>query len=176
MPKSIRRIVTGHDDGGRSVILSDAAAPTVFGSGAGGAGADRDARPGRVAVTELWATRESPAPLNDAADPTNGPFRLEPPVGGSSFRVVEYPPDSKRFPGWTGSAGGDRTPHPGFHITQTIDYAIVLSGEIYAVMDEGEALMKPGDVLVQRATNHAWSNRGDEPALVAFVLLPSTPG
>ena len=65
--------------------------------------------------------------------------------------------------------------HPGFHKTATIDYAIVLSGEIYAMMDEGEVLLKAGDVLVQRGTNHAWSNRTAEPAVVAFVLIDAEP-
>ena len=65
--------------------------------------------------------------------------------------------------------------HPGFHKTATIDYAIVLSGEIYAMMDEGEVLLKAGDALVQRGTNHAWSNRTQEPAVVAFVLIDAEP-
>jgi len=65
--------------------------------------------------------------------------------------------------------------HFGFHKTRTLDYAIVLDGEIYAMMDEGECLLKPGDVLVQRGTNHAWSNRTDAPAYLAFVLIDATP-
>jgi hypothetical protein len=65
--------------------------------------------------------------------------------------------------------------HPGFHKTDTIDYAIVLSGEIWAMMDEGETLLKQGDVLVQRGTNHAWSNRTNEPAILAFVLIDADP-
>ncbi len=65
--------------------------------------------------------------------------------------------------------------HAGFHKTATIDYAIVLSGEIYAMMDEGEVLLKAGDVLIQRGTNHAWSNRTNEPAVVAFVLIDAEP-
>lgn len=65
--------------------------------------------------------------------------------------------------------------HPGFHKTSSVDYAIVLSGEIYALMDEGEVLLKAGDVLVQRGTNHAWSNRTDAPACLAFVLVDAEP-
>ena len=65
--------------------------------------------------------------------------------------------------------------HPGFHKTASVDYAIVLSGEIYALMDEGETLLKQGDVLVQRGTNHAWSNRSDAPAVLAFVLIGAEP-
>ena len=65
--------------------------------------------------------------------------------------------------------------HPGFHKTDTIDYAIVLSGEIYALMDEGEVLLKAGDVLIQRGTNHAWSNRTEQPCCIAFVLIDAEP-
>jgi quercetin dioxygenase-like cupin family protein len=65
--------------------------------------------------------------------------------------------------------------HPGFHKTDTIDYAIVLKGEIWALMDEGETLLRQGDVLVQRGTNHAWSNRTEEPAVLAFVLIDAKP-
>ena len=65
--------------------------------------------------------------------------------------------------------------HPGFHKTDTIDYAIVLSGEIYALMDEGEVLLKAGDVLIQRGTNHAWSNRTEQPCCIAFVLIDAKP-
>jgi quercetin dioxygenase-like cupin family protein len=65
--------------------------------------------------------------------------------------------------------------HPGFHKTSSVDYAIVLAGEIHALMDEGEVLLKQGDVLVQRGTNHAWSNRSDAPAYLAFVLIDAEP-
>jgi quercetin dioxygenase-like cupin family protein len=65
--------------------------------------------------------------------------------------------------------------HPGFHKTTSVDYAIVLSGEIYALMDEGEVLLKAGDVLIQRGTNHAWSNRTEQPCCIAFVLIDAEP-
>jgi quercetin dioxygenase-like cupin family protein len=104
------------------------------------------------------------------------------------FRIIEYPPDKQRRAALEqqrtsaddGSGHGaafDRgSPrHPGFHQTSSVDYAIVLSGEIYALMDEGEVLLKAGDVLVQRGTNHAWSNRTDEPAYLAFVLIDAEP-
>jgi mannose-6-phosphate isomerase-like protein (cupin superfamily) len=104
------------------------------------------------------------------------------------FRVIEYPPDSERLSAITheeklpddGSgraAATDRNNprHAGFHKTNSIDYAIVLSGEIYAMMDDGEVLLTAGDVLVQRGTNHAWSNRTNEPAVIAFVLIDAEP-
>ena len=69
----------------------------------------------------------------------------------------------------------DRDRHPGMHKTATVDYAIVLTGEIWAVIDEGETLMKPGDTLIQRGTNHAWSNRTNESCRVAFILIDAVP-
>ena len=179
MPRPIRRVVTGHNAQGRAVFLSDGPAPAVF-----------DRGPGATAVTELWETSATPASNAGNADPTVGqPQRLPPPKNGSKFRVVEYPPDSQarcRAPasssaqdanakseGYVRDVANKR--HPGFHKTATIDYAIVLSGEIYALMDEGEVLLKTGDVLVQRGTNHAWSNRTEQPCCVAFVLIDADP-
>ena len=175
MPRPIRRIVTGHNAQGRAIFLSDGPAPAVF-----------DRGPGATAVTELWETSATPASNAGSADPTMGqPQRLPPPKHGSKFRVVEYPPDSKRVAALHGAAHVSKSEgyvrdlknarHPGFHKTATIDYAIVLSGEIYALMDEGEVRLTAGDVLIQRGTNHAWSNRTDAPAYVAFVLIDADP-
>jgi quercetin dioxygenase-like cupin family protein len=75
----------------------------------------------------------------------------------------------------SGAMDPDASRHPGMHKTATVDYAIVLSGEIYAVMDEGETLLRAGDTLVQRGTNHAWSNRSETPCLVAFILVSASP-
>ena len=179
MPQSFRRVVTGHNAQGRAVFISDGPAPAVY-----------DRGPGATAVTELWETGATPASNAGNDDPTVGqPQRLPPPKHGSKFRVVEYPPDSQRVAalrgapsahdanakseGYVRDAANKR--HPGFHKTATIDYAIVLSGEIYALMDEGEVLLKAGDVLIQRGTNHAWSNRTDQPATLAFVLIDAEP-
>ena len=179
MPRPIRRVVTGHNAQGRAIFLSDGRAPAVF-----------DRGPGATAVTELWETSATPASNAGSADPTMGqPQRLPPPKNGSKFRVVEYPPDSQRVvalhatssaqdasaksEGYVRDVANKR--HPGFHKTATIDYAIVLSGEIYALMDEGEVLLKTGDVLVQRGTNHAWSNRTEQPCSIAFVLIDADP-
>ena len=171
MPRPIRRVVTGHNAKGAAIFVSDGPAPVVY-----------DRGPGATAVTELWETRATPASNAGNDDPTVGqPQRLPPPKNGSKFRVVEYPPDSKRVAALHGSSHDNKSEgyvrdlankrHPGFHKTATIDYAIVLSGEIYALMDEGEVLLKAGDVLVQRGTNHAWSNRTAEPCCIAFVLI-----
>ena len=175
MPQPIRRVVTGHNAQGRAIFLSDGPAPAVF-----------DRGPGATAVTELWETSATPASNAGSNDPTVGqPQRLPPPKNGSKFRVVEYPPDSKRVAALHGSSHDSKSEgyvrdlknarHQGFHKTSTIDYAIVLSGEIYALMDEGEVLLKAGDVLIQRGTNHAWSNRTEQPCCIAFVLIDSDP-
>ena len=187
MRKPIRRVVTGHDAAGRSVFITDAAAPHVY-----------NRAPGSAVVTELWETRAMPADNSGNDEVTDHPFRLAPPRNGSVFRIVEYPPDKERLPALERQRGNsivrahsaledarrradDARPepgsprHPGFHKTNSVDYAIVLSGEIYALMDEGEVLLKAGDVLVQRGTNHAWSNRTDAPAYLAFVLIDATP-
>lgn len=177
MPKPIRRVVTGHDAAGRSVLVTDGPAPHVY-----------RRSPGSAVVTELWETRSAPADNRDNSEVTDHPFRLAPPRNGTVFRVIEYPPDKQRIAALEqqrasaddGSGHGaafDRgSPrHPGFHKTSSVDYAVVLSGEIYAMMDEGEVLLTAGDVLIQRGTNHAWSNRTNETAVVAFVLIDADP-
>jgi mannose-6-phosphate isomerase-like protein (cupin superfamily) len=176
MPKQIRRVVTGQNAAGQSVFLIDAPTPHVFARTKGSA-----------IVHELWETASIPADNRGNTDAIARGHRLAPPKNGSVFRVIEYPPDSERLaalayeqamPDDSGRAEAtDRNNprHAGFHKTATIDYAIVLSGEIYAMMDEGEVLLKAGDVLVQRGTNHAWSNRTNEPAVLAFVLIDAEP-
>ncbi len=143
---------------------------------------------GSAIVHELWETTGTPANNRGSADAITRAHRLLPPKNGSVLRVIEYPPDSERLAaiaheeqlpddGSGRAAATDRNNprHPGFHKTNSIDYAIVLAGEIYAMMDDGEVLLAAGDVLVQRGTNHAWSNRTSEPAVVAFVLIDAEP-
>jgi hypothetical protein len=176
MSKPIRRVVTGHNPAGKSIFLSDGPAPNV-----------QDRGTASTSVTELWETRAAPASNRGTEDPTDHAFRLPPPQRGTVFRIIEYPPDKLRVaalrqPGASHNAASEgyvrdlgNARHPGFHKTDSIDYAIVLSGEIYALMDEGETLLKAGDVLIQRGTSHAWSNRTDLPAHVAFVLIDAEP-
>jgi mannose-6-phosphate isomerase-like protein (cupin superfamily) len=177
MTKSVRRVVTGHDVDGRSTFLIDGPTPHVFSRSKGSA-----------IVHELWETTRTPADNRSNSDAIARGHRLPPPQGGSVFRVIEYPPDSERLAaiaheeklpddGSGRAAAIDRNSprHPGFHKTATIDYAIVLSGEIFAMMDDGEVLLQAGDVLIQRGTNHAWSNRTNETAVVAFVLIDAEP-
>ncbi len=178
MSGQVRRVVTGHNEHGESCFIFDGPAPHVY-----------QRSPGSSRVTELWDTATTPASNAGHADPTARAFRLPPPANGSVFRVISYPPDSERraaleaehastHDDGTGRAGAlDRSNarHPGFHKTNSIDYAIVLSGEIWALMEEGETLLRQGDVLVQRGTNHAWSNRSNAPAVLAFVLIDAEP-
>ena len=168
----MRRIVTGRSTEGRSVVLIDDAPGAVVLEKAGG-----------LRLTELWTTSESPAALS-RDDKARRERRIEPDPGGTVFRIIEYPPDSQRLKSLqpeehfasmgVQAADSAKRRHPGTHRTKTIDYAIVLSGEIYAVLDEGEVLLKAGDVLVQQATNHAWSNRTDKPAVIAFILIDAS--
>ena len=174
--RAIRRVVTGHNAAGRSIFIADSPAPNT-----------RTRSTGAVTVTELWLTGATPADNTGSEDAGSRVSKLPPPANGSVFRVVEYPPDRIRLPAMQAAPdtgpdanfyggrlhGADR--HPGFHKTDTIDYAIVLSGEIYALMDEGEVLLKTGDVLIQRGTNHAWSNRTEQPCCIAFVLIDAEP-
>src|SRR5262245_22682245 len=175
MIKPIRRIVTGHNAQGRSVIASDGPSPHVL------------TLPGRpdFALTGLWVSGGAPASNAGSADAAKRGITLEPPSHGSIFRIVEFPPDAAaggfdraaafRAMGASHAMDPDASRHPGMHRTDSVDYAIVLSGEIWTLMDEGETLMRAGDTLMQRGTNHAWSNRSDQPCLVAFILVSARP-
>ena len=169
----VRRVVTGHDTDGRAVIALDGPPPTSV---------EIEAVPGTV-FHELWATTSVPAEIDNGADPTLGALQLAPPAGGTRVRIVDIPPDSVQkaltpeeaaaaFAAIGAShAHGLDGPHALMHRTETVDYGIVLSGEVWLVVDEGETRLGPGDVVVQRGTNHAWSNRTDETARMAFVLV-----
>jgi len=178
--RKVRRIVTGHDSKGHSIIASDAASPHVM-TLQGIA---------TLGVTDVWKTSSTPADNLEPRDPCGLPIQLAPPKRGTVVRVVEFPPDKvwlksadreKAFASM-GSSGAhalsrdaSASRHPMMHRTQSVDYAIVLSGEIWAVMDVGETKMKAGDILVQRGTNHSWSNRSSKQCLVAFVLIDAKP-
>ncbi|HZE60964.1 MAG TPA: cupin domain-containing protein [Burkholderiales bacterium] len=171
----VRRVLTGHDSAGKSTILADGQAPNVK---------EMASMPG-LALTDLWETTAAPASNAGHADAAARPVRLEPPKNGTLLRVVEFPPDAH----WRSSVNSrdafksigaahvvDKSSADAMmHRTSTVDYAIVLSGEIHAVMEKGETLLRAGDILVQRGTNHSWSVRGNEPAMVAFVLVSAKP-
>ena len=167
----IRRIVTGDRADGRSCIIEDAPAASIR------TVADR---PGYRAVN-VWRTTQTPASINDV-DTTSEHKGILPPANGSILRIIDFPPEPKdpaerdrriraTFSGIYHDATHDGRKHPGMHLTHTVDYAIVLEGEIWSVMDEGETLMRTGDVLIQRGTNHAWANRSEKTARIAFVLI-----
>ena len=168
MPGKVRRIVTGVNDAGRSYFVSDSLLPSA------------EVPPDAPVAAGLWQTDRSPA-SNIGDDPVpDGVLATIPPAdrGGSIFRIIDFAPDSRghRAPEEMEKRGAriDRerwAKHPGFHQTDTVDYAIVLEGEIYALLDEGETLMKAGDVLIQRGTHHGWSNRTDKLCRMAFILI-----
>ena len=156
--RRFRRIVTGVNEAGRSVVVSDGQTSSI----------QTVAGTPTFVVTNLWQHDQVPV-VNDGAadDGLGGQVTLDPPAGGSILRMVEFPPDGH----WRDRQDG---PTDQVHATASLDYAIVLEGDIWAVLDEEETLMRPGDVLIQRGTRHAWSNRTDAPAVVAFVLIGGT--
>ena len=171
----VRRVLTGHDADGRSTFIADGEAPNVK---------EMASMPG-LALTDLWETGAAPASNAGDKDAAARAVRLEPPKNGTILRIVEFPPDTA----WRGSVDGnaafksigaghvqDRgSADPMMHKTSTVDYIIVLKGEIHAVMDTGERLLRAGDILVQRGTNHSWSVRGNEPCIIAAVLVSAKP-
>ena len=171
-----RRIVTGHDAQGRARVAQAGPAPLVV---------NLQAIPGTV-FHELWATGPTPVRVDSGPDPIAAPLCLPPPPGGTRLRIVDIPPDTAEFlardaAGMASAFGeiGDAaastaqadSPHPLMHRTETLDYGIVIEGELVLVLDTEERRLLPGDVVIQRGTNHAWANRSGRPCRVAFVLL-----
>lgn len=170
----IRRIVTVVDDDGKAKILFDGPNP------------HKRVRPQRGTVSRLvWSTKESPADVGGATDRGMVEVPIAPPRGGSIFRIVDIPPitpDVEALPNdYHASQHGDATPkrnmpptHPLMHATRSVDYAIVLHGEIVMLLDDGvETVVRAGDVVIQQATNHAWINRSKDFCRIAFVLVDS---
>jgi mannose-6-phosphate isomerase-like protein (cupin superfamily) len=162
--KPVRRIVTGHREG-KAVVLFDSAAPNQKLRQASG-----------LVSTLVWVTDETPADVSGATDRSLREIGVPPPPNGTIFRVVDFPPESaarsrdailKEM--GVSDAGGAR--HAAMHRTRSIDYAVVLEGEIDMLLDDSEVHLRAGDVLVQQGTNHAWVNRGTSPCRVAFVLV-----
>ena len=169
--KQVRRVVTGHNQQGQSLIVQDEVSSFTL---------ETDHAPGLV-VTDLWKTYDG-SDIRVPTETCTQKVTLVPPAGGSVFRTVQFPPDRTYMDTWDahasfeamGEAGAlNERPgkKPGMHRTNTLDYALVVSGDIWAVMDEGETLLQAGDVLIQRGTNHGWSNRSEALAIVAFVLI-----
>jgi mannose-6-phosphate isomerase-like protein (cupin superfamily) len=171
----IRRVLTGHDNNGKSIIMTDGIASNVL---------EMASMPG-LALTDLWETKGAPASNDGNADAAARKVRLEPPASGTILRIVEFPPDSawrdtadakKAFNSiGAGHAADKHSADPMMHKTSTVDYIIILRGEIWAIMEKGETLLKAGDILVQRGTNHSWSVRTSEPCVLAAVLVSAKP-
>lgn len=172
----VRRVVTGHDASGRAIVVSDAPAPFMHRS---------PARPGFWS-NDIWRTEGAPAVIRATPqDITAGPRRQLPHKHGTVIRVNHFPPDgakldsaaiAREFEALGNSAAstastGGAARHAMMHRTETIDYAIMLSGEIVLILDDSEVTLNAGDIVVQCGTNHAWSNRSGKPATVAFILI-----
>lgn len=170
-----KRVVTGHNGQGQAIVASSGPTPNVF---------PLLAAPGTV-FHELWNSNASPALLDNASDPSARPLRLSPEPQGSVIRVVDIPPDSVQNQvsaeeaaavfaeigeSHAGTGQADSR-HKLMHRTETLDYGIVTEGEVWLVLDEEEVHLKRGDVVVQRGTNHAWSNRTESMARMVFILL-----
>lgn len=172
MGHQIRRIVTGHDDSGKAIVEIDGIAPNM------------KVRPGAGFVSSLlWVTDETPARMDLRQDRADRSIGVPPPANGSILRVVDFPPvtreaeaiDQKELLKSMGaghhSTDGEQARHAYMHRTKSVDYAIVLDGEIVMLLDDSEVHMKAGDFLVQQGTNHAWVNRSDRMCRIAFVLI-----
>lgn len=174
-----RRIVTGHDAQGRAIIQADAPPPRVQRIG-GETG---------PMFYEVWNTRATPAPIDRASgEPQEDGIILAPPKNGTRIRVLDIPPEGDNFKDMSAEearrhfeeigaaeassySGAADSRHAFMHRTETIDYGIVLEGEITLIMDEGETIVRAGDIVVQRGTNHGWANRTDRNCRIAFVLI-----
>jgi len=169
----VRRVVTTVDKNDKAVVLFD------------GTDLRKRVRPGAQTVSRVcWVTDQTPADLSGTRDRAAVEIGIMPPAGGSVFRIVDFPPETAEMrnldPSTMHATLGDGVPkrglpprHPAMHRTRTVDYAIVMHGEIDMLLDDSEIHLKAGDVLVQQGTNHAWVNRGKEPCRIAFVLIDS---
>jgi quercetin dioxygenase-like cupin family protein len=146
----IRRIVTGHDARNVAKVIIEGPATNAKYPSQG------------LVSTLIWSTEQTPADIAVGETIEDMGARIlgtAPPANGTRFAVIDFPPGNK----------------PGMHRTETIDYVIVLEGEIEMDMDDSTVKLKAGDVMVQRGTNHAWANRSDKRARVAFVLIDAKP-
>ena len=172
-PKPTRRLVTIDDEHGKSKVIADGPSPDVR---------TDPARPG-FSATRIWVTDRTPARIAGIRETFHRPHRLEPPPGGSVFRVFVFPPDDS----YRGRVGKNEVEayyramgspaastystgalHPYMQRTRSLDLCIVLEGEVTLVLDTEEVPLKAGDTVVQRGCNHAWSNRSNRPCVVVI--------
>jgi hypothetical protein len=174
---AFKRIVTGHDAKGAAVVLSAAPPERVVDLSAAG-----------PRFYEIWNTRQTPAQIDRASgEPREDKLTLAPPSNGTRIRVLDIQPETQETMNMSAAesrrhfemiGAGEavthlqgKSRHPFMHRTETIDYGIVLSGEIYLIVDTEEILCRQGDIVVQRGTNHAWANRSNEVCRIAFILI-----
>ncbi len=167
--RSTRRIVTGHDADGKAVVLFDGPLQA------------KQRSAGANGMTLLWVTGEFPVDLSGSSDRAETPVGVPPPANGTVFRIVDFAPITPGAPAVDhhqvlAAMGIDPATqgyarHANTHRTRTVDYAIVLDGEIDMLLDDSEIHVKAGDVLVQQGTNHAWVNTGSKPCRIAFILI-----
>jgi len=163
----VRRVVTGLDEKNHAVVLFDSRIPLT--------GANPSAN--------FWITDSYPPSLSKE-DPASRPIGVSPPINGTKFRIVEFMPldaaaEAKLPPEMIMKgvspvpARGIPVKHPMVHRTRSLDYAVILKGEIDMMLDDTSVHLKEGDMIVQQATNHGWVNRGTEPCRILFVLMDS---
>ena len=152
IPKIPRRVVTGIKDG-KSVITEDSIVTNI----------NEDIK--GLVLSDIWSTDTFPVDLEKTLVIENTPIPKVP-TNGTYFRYVNIPPDKE-----LGIEVKEGQPHPLMHETKTLDYIVILSGEIYLILEEGETLLKPGDIVIQRGTNHAWSNRSNGNCIQLAILL-----
>jgi mannose-6-phosphate isomerase-like protein (cupin superfamily) len=171
MTRGVRRIVTGHDAAGKAIVTIDGDAPNVKVREVGG-----------IVSTLLWVLDSAPAKHSNDQDLGNVAIGTAPPPQGAVFRIVDFPPvteeldeaANQRMKAAMGIAHDDAgapARHAFMHRTKSVDFAIILDGEIDMLLDDSEVHCRAGDVMVQQGTNHAWVNRGSETCRIAFVLI-----
>ena len=166
----IRRVVTGLDDKNHAVVLFDSRMPLKSDSPV-------------LSSTNFWITDSTP-PAMSREDTASRPIGVSPPDNGTKFRIVEFAPldaaTEAKLPPEMIMKGVNHPPakgipvrHPMMHRTRTLDYAMILSGEIDMMLDDTSVHLRQGDVIVQQATNHGWVNHGSQPCRILFVLMDS---
>lgn len=174
--KNITRVITGHDEQGNAIVLENSVISNVH---------HLKNAPGTV-FHEVWSTDEQAIISSETPDVTLGQLTLPPPLKGTRFRFVDIPPDHIyvdqispealkatfiELGSSAASTSNSASKHPLMHRTETIDYGIVISGSITLLLDEEEIVVPENGVIVQRGTNHAWSNRTDQICRMAFILV-----
>lgn len=171
MEGKLRRVITEHNEEGKSIVVYDGS-PIEYGS-----------------LFEMWVTDSSPADNKHKNDAAQRKVRLEPPSNGSILRFFKIFPENpsmsteeteknttERFAAIDAThCRPDTSRNPGMHKTKTVDYIILLEGEVTLIMDEDEVDLKPFDVVIQRGTNHTRINKGSKPALLVAVLIDAEP-